>query len=384
MTDAAQTQELQISAVFCNFAFKISIMEARGQEIYNKPDISRHIINQNAPLTEALRSLNALSGGIMTLFVVDSDMKMVGTLTDGDVRRGLIAGLPLHTEVHNVMYREFRYLSSDTDNFHYLRKLKKSRIHLIPILDSEHRIIDVLDLQSTANMIPIDAVLMAGGRGERLRPMTIDTPKPLLQIGGKAIIDYNVDELIRNGVDNIFVTVNYLHEQIESHFSIPRRGTKIECVLEPKRLGTLGSVALIDGLRHDHVLVMNSDLLTTLSYEEMYAWHIDHDADLTMAVIPYTVSIPFAIVDHDADCVKGLIEKPTHNYLANAGIYIIRRRMLSNIKCGEYLDAPDFIERLIADGRKVCHYRINGTWIDIGSPDDFRYANELMNRPDFR
>ena len=230
----------------------------------------------------------------------------------------------------------------------------------------------------------MDAVLMAGGRGERLRPLTLETPKPLLKIGNKAIIDYNVDELIRNGVDNIFVTVNYLHEQIETHFSQPRSGAEIKCILEPKRLGTIGSVALIDDLKHDHVLVMNSDLLTTLSYEDMFAWHIEHEADLTMAVIPYTVSIPFAIIDHDLDSVKGLIEKPTHNYLANAGIYIIRRQMLSRIKSGDYLDAPDFIEQLIADGHKVCHYRINGTWIDIGSPDDFRYAQELMSRPDFR
>lgn len=349
-----------------------------------KVDISRHLIYQHSPLKDALKSLNALSGDIMTLFVIDNNNKMVGTLTDGDVRRGLIADYALDTPIERIMYRNFRFLRSDADNFRYLRELKRSQINLIPIIDSENRIIDAIDLRTTINLLPMDAVLMAGGRGERLRPLTLETPKPLLKIGNKAIIDYNVDELIRNGVDNIFVTVNYLHEQIETHFSQPRSGAEIKCILEPKRLGTIGSVALIDDLKHDHVLVMNSDLLTTLSYEDMFAWHIEHEADLTMAVIPYTVSIPFAIIDHDLDSVKGLIEKPTHNYLANAGIYIIRRQMLDKIKSGEYLDAPDFIEQLIADGRKVSHFRINGTWIDIGSPEDFKYASELMTRPDFR
>lgn len=347
-------------------------------------EVSKHIISQNSPLRDALVALNSLSGDIMTLFVVDSENKMVGTLTDGDVRRGLIRGHVLESPVSNVMHRDFHYLCADNDNFEYLRKLKRSQIHLIPLLDTDNKIIEAIDLQTTANIIPMDAVLMAGGRGERLRPLTISTPKPLLQIGNKAIIDYNVDELVRNGVNNIFVTVNYLHEQIENHFKTPHKGVNVKCILEPKRLGTLGAVTLIDDLHHDHVLVMNSDLLTTISYEEMFAQHILHDADLTMAVTPYTVSIPYAIVDHDSENVKSLIEKPTHNYLANAGIYIFRRQTLQLINKGEYLDAPDFIERLITDGFKVCHYRINGTWIDIGSPDDFRYAQELMSRPELR
>ena len=347
-------------------------------------DISRHLIFDNATLKDALVALNNLSGGIMTLFVIDEEQRMVGTLTDGDLRRGLINDATLDDAVASVMQRNFRFLRRSTDNFRYLRELKQCQIHLIPMLDDDNRIIDAIDLRTTVSMLPIDAVLMAGGKGERLRPLTLDTPKPLLKIGDKAIIDYNIDSLIRNGVDNIFVTVNYLHEQIEEHFSTPRQGTTIRCILEPKRLGTIGSVALIDDLKHDHVLVMNSDLLTTLNFEEMFAHHLDHQADLTMGVIPYTVSIPFAILSHDGDRVKGLVEKPTHNYLANAGIYIIRRQMLDKIKSGEYLDAPDFIEQLIADGRKVSHFRINGTWIDIGSPEDFKYASELMTRPDFR
>lgn len=355
----------------------------RQENIANQADSAAkkelHTINSGVSIRKALESLNRLSGDVMTLFVVDDDDRMVGTLTDGDVRRGLIAGNNLDDCVSTIMHRDFKALKVDSDNFRYLRKMKESRIDLLPSLDSDGRICGIVDLRTTATMLPLDAVLMAGGRGERLRPHTLDTPKPLLKIGDKAIIDYNIDELARNGIDNIFVTVNYLHEQIEEHFM--RKEGNVKCVLEPKRMGTIGSISLVDGLKHDNVLLMNSDILTTISFEDMYATHIDRNAAITIAVIPYSFSVPFAILKFDGDYVKGLEEKPTYNYFANAGIYIIRRDLLSKISKDEYLDAPTFIESVIADGEKVVHFPINGTWIDIGSPDDFRYAQELMTRP---
>ena len=340
-----------------------------------------HIIKSKASIRNALVALNHLSGDVMTLFVVNEENQMVGSLTDGDVRRGLIAGKNLDESVETIMHREFKALKNGIDNFDYLRKIKKNQIELIPILDENNQITTIIDLRHTANLLPLDAVLMAGGRGERLRPLTLDIPKPLLKIGGKAIIDYNIDELIKNGIDNIFVTVNYLHDQIEQHFSKKETDAKISCILEPKRLGTIGSVALIDDLKHDNVLLMNSDILTTISYEEMYATHVERGAAVTIAVVPYTISVPLAILKFDNDLVVGLDEKPTYSYFANAGIYIIRRDLLQQIPKGEYLDAPDFVESVIAKGELVIHYPIKGTWIDIGSPDDFKYAQELMTRP---
>lgn len=356
-------------------------MTAEKRYLINQENIARHTITDDAPLHNALCALNALSGEVMTLFVVDNLHRMVGTLTDGDVRRGLIAGHDMQSLVKEVMHKDFKYLRDKHDMFSHIKELKKERIELIPILDNNDSIIEIIDLRTTSNILPLDAVLMAGGKGERLQPLTLDTPKPLLKIGDKAIIDYNVDELIRNGVSNIYVTVNYLHQQIENHFRNKYNKDNIKCVLEPTRLGTIGAVALIEDFDHDNVLVMNSDLLTTISYEEMFATHIDNEATLTMAVIPYSVSVPFAIIDIDDDSVKGLTEKPTYNYFANAGIYIIKREALKRIKVGEYLDAPDFIRALISNGEKVSYYPINGTWIDIGSHNDFKYACELMSRP---
>lgn len=341
-----------------------------------------HAISETATIREALVALNRLSGDSMTVFTVVFDGILTGSVTDGDIRRALIAGHSPEDPVGIIAFKKYLYLRWDESpelRYETVAKARERRIELLPIVDHDGILVDILDLREMKSFLPIDAVLMAGGRGERLRPLTLETPKPLLKVGGKAIIDYNVESLESHGVDNIFVTVNYLKDQIKEHFEDGRWGGKVECVEEPCRLGTMGSVALIDNLRNDHVIVMNSDLYTTIDFEKLYLHHIASGAALTMATIPYTVSIPFAILKTEGDCVRGLEEKPTYNHFANAGIYIIDRKALSDIKKGEYLDAPDFIESLIAKGKKVSHFPIEGTWIDIGSPDDFRYANEVAN-----
>ena len=220
--------------------------------------------------------------------------------------------------------------------------------------------------------------MRAGGRGERLRPLTLTTPKPLLKIGDKCIIDYNVEALARNGVRNIAVTTNYLAEQLDEHFSRPVGGVDVRCVREPRKLGTIGAAKLVDGLSHDNVLIMNSDLFTTISYEDMFLQHIEEQADMTIAAIPYMVSVPLAIFRSEGNRILGLEEKPTYNYYANAGIYIVRRALLDRIPDDTVFDATDLIEMLVADGRKVIYHPINGTWLDVGSPDDFRHAQELV------
>lgn len=340
--------------------------------------IYNHLIRTEESLRAAFEKLNVLSGGNMTLFAVDSAEKLVGSMTDGDLRRAVIAGSSLDDTVGSACNRNCMRLGPEDNKYLKITEARKKGIAMLPVVNADGEITELLDLRKIKAALPIDAVLMAGGKGERLRPLTLDCPKPLLEVGGKPIIDYNVDELLANGVKKVFVTVNYLKEQIKKHFSSEKYVGKVECVEEPKRLGTMGSLALVDGLTEENVLVMNSDLLTTLSFEEMYLRHIESGAALTVAAIPYTVSIPFAILRTEGREVKGLAEKPTYNYFANAGVYIMRREIVSGIEKGEYLDAPDLIEQLIADGKKVEYFPIDGTWVDIGSPDDYRYANELM------
>lgn len=344
--------------------------------------MQKHIINQNSGVTEALRQLNALSGRNMTLFVVDDAGRLVGSLTDGDVRRALLReGISLQSAAGEICNRSCHRLpQADAPYERYLcvHRALQSGVMLMPVVDADGVLVDLIDLQHRQALIPVDAVLMAGGKGERLRPLTIDTPKPLLPVRGKAIIDYNIDLLRRAGVQNISVTVNYLKEKIIEHFAseqLEEGVQRVECVAEPCRLGTMGSVALVGNLEHDDIIVMNSDLLTDIDFERMWLSHRASGAALTMATTTYTVAVPFAIVREKDGCVCSLDEKPTYNYAANAGVYMMKREVLRDIKPGEYLDAPTLIEKLIADGQRVGTFPIEGMWIDIGSPDDYRRAN---------
>lgn len=341
---------------------------------------SRHIISVTTPLHEALVAINALSGETMTLFALDADGKIEGSLTDGDIRRALIKGIGLDSPVEKAMQKKFLGIRPKDNVLEKMAEGRRRKISLIPVADKEGRLTEILDLSVVKTLLPIDAVLMAGGKGERLRPLTLKTPKPLLPVGGKPIIDYNLDELERCGVKRIFITTNYLADKIERHVARREGNAEIVCFREPRRLGTMGSLALIEGLESENVLLMNSDLLTSINFEAMYLHHINNKADLTMAGVPYTVSVPYALMRISNGRVKGLEEKPTYNYFANAGVYILKRSLIDKITKGEFLDAPDFISSLIEAGGKVGCYPIEGTWIDIGSPDDYRYANELMER----
>lgn len=339
-----------------------------------------HIIRTDSRVHDALFALNALSGESMTLFAVDGDGILHGTVTDGDIRRAFIAGATVNDSVKRVMNRNFLGCRPGDDLALIISKGRARHIDLLPVISTDGRLQEVVDLRKMRTSLPIDAVLMAGGRGERLRPLTENVPKPLLPVGGKPIIDYNVEELEACGVKNIYVTVNYLADQIMEHFDRKTEGCRVSCVKEPCRLGTMGSVALVDGLSHDNVLLMNSDLLTTLDFEAMYLHHVRDGADITIASVPYNVSVPFALMKMEGGRVIGLDEKPTYNYFANGGVYLIKRHLLSRLEKGEYMDAPDFIASVIKSGGNVGCFPIEGTWIDIGSHDDYRYANELMDR----
>ena len=249
---------------------------------------------------------------------------------------------------------------------------------IVPVIDSDDNIVDMVDLRATRTRLPLSAILMAGGKGERLRPMTLTTPKPLLRIEDKAIIDYNIEALAECGVSDITVTTRYLAEQIHEHFRLPVAGVQVKCVTEDKPLGTIGSAALVRVEGDGNTLVMNSDLLTTVSFEEMYLRHIREDADITVAVIPYQVSVPFAIITTDGPQITGIEEKPAYSYFANAGIYIFANRLLRSLPTDRRTDATDLIADTIAAGGKVVYSPVNGTWLDVGSPADFEQASQLM------
>ena len=338
----------------------------------------RHIILNSFTILDALNRINNIHEGPLVLFVVDSENKVIGSLTDGDIRRALIKGISVTETVEKAVHRNFNFLrknvNDDVKNIHIQRELK---MKLVPVLDENNQIYEIINLEKYKTLLPVDAVLMAGGKGERLRPLTEKTPKPLIKVGEKCIIDYNIDSLISYGIKNIFVTVNYLGEQLEEHFKEKRDGIKINTVKEPKYLGTIGSIKFVVSFYNDTILVMNSDLFTNIDYEDFYLHFKEHDADMSVAAVPYIVKVPYGVFNLEGRNIKGVTEKPTISYYANAGIYLIKNELLKLIPENKFYNATDFMSSLINNNYKVIRYPISGYWIDIGQHDELERAKEI-------
>ena len=341
--------------------------------------ISEYLIKDTQCILDALRLLNSMNkGSARTLFVINEDNEMIGTLTDGDIRRKLVEGYDTTSVVSQLMHKEFCYLQNNEISVSEIHKAKEKGISLLPVLNRQKKIVDIINLNIYKSYLPIDAVLMAGGKGERLRPLTEKTPKPLVKVGDKAIIDYNIERLISYGLKNISVTVNYLGEQLEEHFSTPKNGVKVSCNREPKYLGTIGSIRFVKEFHNDTILVMNSDLFTNIDYEDFYLHFKEHDAEMSVAAVPYTVSVPYGIFELDGRNIQGVKEKPTYNYYANAGIYLIKKSALKHIPEDKFFNATDLIDELVKQRLKVIRYPIPGYWIDIGQHSELKKAEELV------
>lgn len=341
--------------------------------------MKNHLISKDISLLNALSAICELAPEPLVLFVLNEKGQMVGTLTDGDSRRALVKGASLGDLVGTIMHKDFNYMKvEDLEDVKEIKRQRDLKMKLIPVLDKDLHVVEIINLESHKSRLPVDAVLMAGGKGERLRPLTEKTPKPLLKVGEKCIIDHNIDRLINYGVKHISVTVNYLKEQIEEHFAIPHGEVRVQTVREPKFLGTIGSIRFVPEFFNDTVLVMNSDLFTNINYEDFYLHFIEHDADMSVAAVPYNVSIPLGIFDLEGRNIKGLKEKPKYEYYANAGIYLIKRSALELIPEDVMFHSTDLIEALIAAGKKVIRFPLNGTWIDIGTPQEYQRANDMV------
>lgn len=346
---------------------------------------NNHIVSQEFTILEALKKINSIVSEPLVLFVTNNEQQMVGTLTDGDVRRALLNGIKTDDKIKEAMHRNFNFLrervNDDVIGIHQQRDLKMT---FIPVLDDENHIVDIINLDKYRTKLPIDAVLMAGGKGERLRPLTEKTPKPLIKVGDKCIIDYNIDRLLSYGIKHVSVTINYLGEQLEQHFQEEKDGVKINTVREPKFLGTIGSIKFVDTFYNNTVLVMNSDLFTNIDYEDFFIHFKQHDADMSVAAVPYVVKVPYGVFNLEGRNIKGVTEKPTISYYANAGIYLIKKELLKLIPENEFYNATDFMDKLISSGYKVIRYPISGYWIDIGQHDELERAREIVKHIDLK
>lgn len=342
-------------------------------------ELENFLISENSTILDVLKKIDKMSSfGTRILFVKDYKGVIKGSISDGDCRRGLINGKSLNSFAKEIMNVNFTFIRKQEYNVEIINKIRTLGLKYVPELNDDGTLYAVRDFTDGKSYIPVDAVLMAGGKGERLRPLTLDTPKPLLKVADKPIIDYNIENLIHYGVEHINVTVNYLAEQIENHFKEPINGQQIKCVREGKFLGTIGSLEIIDDWYNDTILLMNSDLFTNIDFESFYIHFIKHNADMSVAAVPYNINIPYGIFEiENIRDIKGVKEKPSFYYYANAGIYLIKRELLSLIPKDTFYNATDFMDKLIELGKKVIRFPIAGYWIDIGKPEDFKNVQEF-------
>jgi NDP-sugar pyrophosphorylase family protein len=255
---------------------------------------------------------------------------------------------------------------------------------VIPVLDNNDIVINVINFRHIKSYLPIDAVIMAGGRGQRLQPLTDATPKPLLKVGENPIMEHNMNRLAMYGIDDFWVSVKYLGEQIEAYFGTGKqKNINIEYVWENEPMGTIGAVAQINNFKHDYVLVTNSDLLTNIDYEQFFLEFIKQGADLAVLTIPYQVAIPYAVLETEKGVVKSFKEKPTYTYYSNGGIYLMKKEMTNVIPKNNFYNATDLMEELIQQNKKVISFPFSGYWLDVGKHEDFEKAQTDINNIKF-
>jgi dTDP-glucose pyrophosphorylase/mRNA-degrading endonuclease RelE of RelBE toxin-antitoxin system len=333
-----------------------------------------HLIISGSKISSALEQLNTVAPDAV-LFVVDDTDKLLGSLTDGDVRRGMLKGATIHSSVDDIIEPNPRYVLKGENNLSTVIEFRDANYRVVPVVDAQLKIVNIINFRLTKSYLPIDAVIMAGGRGARLRPLTDTTPKPLLRVGNKPIMEHNLDRLSLFGIDDFWVAVRYLGDQIEGYFGKGQhKNINISYVREDVPLGTVGAVARIENFTHDYILVTNSDLLTNVDYEQFFLEFINSEADLAVLTIPYHVSIPYAVLETNDSVVTSLKEKPSYTYQCNGGVYLMKRAMLKYIPHNTFYDAPDLVTELTRRGHKVISYLFSGYWLDVGKHEDFERA----------
>jgi len=336
----------------------------------------KHLLKTGSTIREALARLEILAKDAI-LFVVDDDDHLVGSLTDGDVRRGLLRGIMIDQAVDEIIQSHPRFIRKDDHDLNKVIEYRENNFRLLPIIDKNNKVINVINFRELKSYLPVDAVIMAGGRGKRLSPLTDEIPKPLLKLGDKPIIEFNLERLALFGIDDFWICLKYLGNQIEDWGGDGRnRNINIQYVYEEEPLGTIGAVSLIKNLSHDYVLVANSDILTNIDYEHFFLDFLKQEADLSVVTIPYAVDIPYAVLETNNGNVLNFREKPTYTYYSNGGIYLMKKEIINFIPNHKSFDATDLIEMLLRAGRKVASYALAGYWLDIGRHEDYLKAQK--------
>lgn len=323
------------------------------------------------------QALEVIDRGVMQIALVTRDNRLVGTITDGDIRRGFLQGKGLEDSIDGL-YNPDPVKGSVNSSREDLIQLALARgIKQIPVVDQDGILIgleyidDYLRVTEKPNLV----VLMAGGLGSRLRPLTETVPKPMLTVGKKPILETIIESFRQCGFKNFLLSVNYRAEQIIEHFKDGSRfGVSIRYLKEKKRLGTAGALSLMETVPEHPFLVMNGDLLTGLNFEHLLNYHVHAGADASMCVRDYEFQVPFGVVETKGARITTIVEKPSHHFYVNAGIYVLEPEVVSMVPADTFYDMPQLFQDLIDAGKKVCSFPVKDYWLDIGRPTEFEQA----------
>jgi dTDP-glucose pyrophosphorylase len=332
----------------------------------------------------ALEALSVIDRGASQIaLVVDERHCLLGTLTDGDIRRGLLHGATLETPVDQLMNRRFRFVHSSDDQAAVLEMMRREVLRQIPVLDEEGRVVQLLLLQELLSPPQLSnaVVIMAGGKGTRLRPHTENCPKPMLPVGDQPMLEILLEQCIASGFRRFYLSVNYLKEQIIDHFADGSRwGVSIDYLVENEPLGTAGSLQLLPDVLIEPFLVLNGDVLTRLNPSQLLRFHSEHQAQATLCVREHELTVPFGVVQTNGVELAGFDEKPTYRHLVNAGVYVINPQLLSLLPPHQATDMPTLLQAAQQVGHRVAVCPIHEYWIDVGRPETLQQAHREWHR----
>lgn len=333
------------------------------------------LVGPEATILQALEAIN--NGARQIALVVDEGQRLIGLVTDGDIRRGLLRGIGLDQPVSLVMTTQPTTVLGSGGWTGALELMRRLSIHQVPVVDVDGRVIglECLDEEVKTPQQDTWVVLMVGGLGTRLRPLTETVPKPMLPIGGKPLLETILRTLIGQGYRRFFFSVNYKSEVFQDYFGDGTRfGARIEYLVENKRLGTAGALGLLPERPDGPVIVMNGDLLTTLNFQQLLNFHCENMAMVTMCTREYKHQVPYGVVKIEGANLLGIVEKPEHSYFINAGIYVINPEILDIIPRDQFFDMPQLFDKVLGNDQKIVVYPIREYWLDIGQLEDLKRA----------